>query len=237
MDELPNSLHTALQCISQFCLFHGTDFHEKQGQKGEKGDVGPPGPLGPVGVRGPIGIVGPAGPKGNRGATGIPGYRGRPGEKGEKGETVLTNRLSSLPQYKPAAHLHSTNGKGYLKNIGTVIQWGRAKNGSFLNDGMTYRSGYLTVPKAGIYHIYSQIVCEPDYNDYCGLSIYAKDTRTHAGYAYYKQRGQTVGDQTVSVSALRKMSQYESIGVIAQGNGYFWFGDADRTFFGAVCLN
>jgi hypothetical protein len=208
---------------------------------GEKGSVGPIGPPGKVGPRGETGISGPKGSK---------------GEKGSKGDSnvlaikMLQTRLTSAERIisnllmqtaRPAAHLYGSDIGQH--SYGHVFQWLSGRSGEFVDNGMNYTNGYLTVPKPGLYYIYVQVNCDPDQNSWCGYSIRVNGNTVINNYVEHSSSAiNIIHGQTSESGLLRKLNAGDRLSVTTRHIDYFGSGETSyhigsQSFFGAVWLS
>jgi hypothetical protein len=177
----------------------------EKGQKGSSGPRGVEGADGEPGVAGHTGPFGPRGPKGEKGSKGIAGLTGPRGPQGVPGDPIDDETLQkyfnpvkslqaevalikkSLDEEDPAFHLHGSHTTGTYNNGYVVTQWHTHSSGQWyspiLRGGMTYSSGYITIPKDGLYYIYAQLHYNPQSGQtWCGFRIDLSNT--HIDYAY-----------------------------------------------------
>lgn len=118
-------------------------------------------------------------------------------------------------------------------SIDDVFQWGNLSDGSFLDNGMTYSNGIITVPKDGLYYIYAQVLCSPGgFSTWCGYTINVNgfSISNH----YFNPLAQT-GDESVVGGLLRKLNTGDELSVNAHVTGIYYL-DL-RSYFGAFFLS
>jgi hypothetical protein len=188
-----------------------------------------------------------SGEKGSVGPIGPPGKVGPRGEKGSKSDSnvlaikMLQTRLTSAERIissltaPPAAHLYGNGERRYRD--GYMCQWLNGDSGEFLNNGMNYTNGYLTVPKPGLYYIYVQVNCDPDQNSWCGYSIRVNGNTVTEHHVDQTSSGLDVlNGQTSESGLLRKLNAGDRLSVTARNTGFFHI-RYNQSFFGAVWLS
>ena len=93
---------------------------------------------------------------------------------------------------------------------------------------MTYSSGYITVPRTGLYYLYAQVSC--DASNWCGHSI-----RVNGNSITVHEHGSTqdvLKFQTIVSGLLRKLNGGDKLSVIARNSAI-----TTKSFFGAVWLS
>jgi hypothetical protein len=194
-----------------------------------------------------------SGEKGSVGPIGPPGKVGPRGEKGSKSDSnvlaikMLQTRLTSAERIissltaPPAAHLYGNGERRYRD--GYMCQWLNGDSGEFLNNGMNYTNGYLTVPKPGLYYIYVQVNCDPDQNSWCGYSIRVNGNTVINNYVEHSSSAiNIIHGQTSESGLLRKLNAGDRLSVTTRHIDYFGSGETSyhigsQSFFGAVWLS
>eukprot|EP00118_Oscarella_pearsei_P023172 m.273826 g.273826 ORF g.273826 m.273826 type:complete len:267 (+) comp40580_c1_seq2:794-1594(+) len=218
------------------------------GQKGEKGVIGPRGQQGLDGTPGPPGHLGSSGPrgfKGDKGQQGLPGYKGERGPQGIAGPEMSDETLKAyfdpvkllqqevsqikkrLETEKPIAHLRGSYVFDYRTlSSGTPVPFWSP---SFLEGGMTYRNGELTVPQSGIYYIYAQLWVYPtSSNSGSGFRLFVNSSPVARIYSGSPARSQF----TQYSGVLWKLQKGDTIKTVIQYMNRYYFGSTS-SYFGA----
>lgn len=113
-----------------------------------------------------------------------------------------------------------------------LVYWA---NGGILDDGMTYANGHLTVPKDGLYFIYSSIACKSGTNTFCGHRIKVNGGTVALGF-HSPESSRPFA--TIVVNRMCKLRKGDRISLVVTGRDsqYGLAGYPDASFLGAVHL-
>ncbi|XP_062513694.1 lymphotoxin-alpha-like isoform X2 [Corticium candelabrum] len=217
-----------------------------KGDKGENGIVGPrgmKGVSGKIGVRGPPGLEGERGEKGEGGESlrvadieetittlidhKLAALNSTLWSKMEQlSEEIPPQDQSGIGSgteltedfEKPAAHL-AGNGVGGYYRYGIIIQWYTASGSvwsPFLQGGMKYSNGYITVPQRGLYYVYAQLHYDHRNSSSfsAGFSIRFNGKSRTGAYRYTQDKGDYHTHYTGRIISLNKgdrLSLYFSV--------------------------
>ena len=101
---------------------------------------------------------------------------------------------------------------------------------------MKYSSGYITVPRTGLYYVYVQVNCDPDGSSWCGYSIRVNGnsiTEQHYNQGAFNQ--DVLRGQTSESGLLRKLNGGDKLSVTARNSAYYYI--SNQSFFGGVWLS
>ncbi|XP_062513699.1 lymphotoxin-alpha-like isoform X2 [Corticium candelabrum] len=233
-----------------------------KGDKGENGIVGPQGmkgTRGPPGLEGERGEKGEGGDKGERGESlrvtdieetittlidnklaalnsslwrkmeqlseEIP-----PQDQEMVSGTELTEELE-----KPAAHLVGNGDEGHYY-LGTITQW-YATSGSlwspFLQGGMKYSNGYITVPQHSLYYVYAQLSYQNISLCYqAGFSIQVNWNSRAWTFSYTQE---SANFHTHYMGRIISLNKGDSLSLYVTNSCYYIFSSLS-SFFGAFKL-
>ena len=104
----------------------------------------------------------------------------------------------------------------------------------FLQGGMKYRKGYITVPQRGLYYVYAQLYYHHSSSSYlsAGFSIHVNGNSRIAAYRYT----QDIGDfHTHYTGRIISLNKGDRLSLYVTNSCYYYF-TSSRSFFGAFKL-
>ena len=130
---------------------------------------------------------------------------------------------------------------------GGLFEWQSSGNGSFIQGGMIYYSGYLTVPKNGLYYVYAQVHCTPNEYSSCGYNINVNMAKAQEHHfesydGYYRY---PVSSLTSESGLLTKLEMGDRLSVTARVSANYnptatptpvYFYMNFQSYFGAILL-
>ncbi|XP_062519965.1 collagen alpha-1(XI) chain-like [Corticium candelabrum] len=228
------------------------------GSTGPRGIEGADGTPGPPGHAGAIGLPGQRGHKGERG---LPGYKGEQGPQGVPGPEMSESTLQTyfapvaslhqkvaklnttlqtlLQNYSErsepvAAHLYGSSASATISSGTLITYWSTSTSQpGFLSGGMKYDGGFITVPHAGIYYVYSQFWFDlRSGQNYCGFIVKLNDKYLARSRIY--QANPSTYDESQYTGFLVVMEKGDRLSVVAAYTCYLEFYQYSQTaFFGA----
>ncbi|XP_062513702.1 tumor necrosis factor ligand superfamily member 6-like [Corticium candelabrum] len=139
---------------------------------------------------------------------------------------------------RPAAHLVGNRSSGYY-SPGIITQWytkSISVGSPFLQGGMKYRKGYITVPQSGLYYVYAQLYYGHRGVSYrnAGYSIRTTGNRhREAEVFYYSQH--INDDNTHYTGRIYSLNKGDRLLLHFDTYCYYYF-PTSRSFFGAFKL-
>ncbi|XP_062519957.1 pulmonary surfactant-associated protein D-like [Corticium candelabrum] len=232
------------------------------GPRGLEGTDGTPGPPGHPGVQGP------PGQRGHKGERGFSGFKGEQGPQGIAGPemtdatlqryfkpvTALQREVENLRnkfeiimrsfnacciEEKPAAHLYGSGTSATLSTGTRVTYWSTSTSPpGFLRGGTVYNNGYITVPRDGLYYVYSQFWYDRSSGSsqyFCSFYIKLNGSNNIGRAIHYRQNpGSRDESQYTGVTVM--LTANDRLSVIVGSGCRYEFYTYDMAFFGAFYI-
>ncbi|XP_062520049.1 collagen alpha-2(I) chain-like [Corticium candelabrum] len=231
------------------------------GARGLEGTDGTPGPPGHPGLQGP------PGQRGHKGERGFPGFKGEQGPQGIAGpemtdatlqryfnpvatlqnkvedlrnkfETIMRSFNACCIEEKPAAHLYGSGASATLLSGTHVTYWSTSTSPpGFLRGGTVYNNGYITVPRDGLYYVYSQFWYDRQLSSHNWCSFYIKlnDSNNIGRTAHYRQNP-SGRDESQYTGVTVMLTANDRLSVTVERKCYYKFYASGCTFFGAFYI-
>ena len=106
-----------------------------------------------------------------------------------------------------------------------------------LRGGMTYSSGYITVPKDGVYYVYAQMYVDPQSGQtWCGFYMYVNDSYYIQSIQHFREPStSTTRDDLLYSGVLKMLNKGDRLSVKSIYTCYFLM-SSSRSHFGAFLL-
>jgi len=132
---------------------------------------------------------------------------------------------------KPSAHIEAADKGPVSYNPGSVLKdWDTSNTNSYLDGGMTYSEGELTVPTTGLYYIYAQIY----FRDTEGrIHVQVNDKLVILMEPSYKDKGP---EETIESGGLFKLKAGDAIKLILHHGPATIYMGTGHTYFGAILV-
>ena len=105
---------------------------------------------------------------------------------------------------------------------------------------MTYNGGYITVPEGGLYYIYAQIICDPDYDGWYGYEIRVNGISISSSYDGQGHGHEDATDKkTLAAGLLRRLNAGDRLSVTdtsPRNSSTVYDLHGTRSYFGAFRL-
>ena len=124
-------------------------------------------------------------------------------------------------------------------NAGTrVTYWSTSKSSpGFLRGGTVYKNGYITVPRDGLYYVYSQFWYDQQSSsqNYCSFHIKLNDSN-NIGRAHHYRKNPISYDQSQYTGVTVMLTANDRLSVTVGHTCYYEFYSDSRAFFGAFYI-
>ncbi|XP_062520155.1 uncharacterized protein LOC134195163 [Corticium candelabrum] len=146
--------------------------------------------------------------------------------------------MHAVLKKKPAAHLYGSGVASTLSS-GTVTYWSTSTlPPGFLRGGTVYNNGYITVPRDGLYYVYSQFWYDRSSGssqNYCSFYIKLNDSNNIGITRHYRQNPNG-GDESQYTGVTVMLTANDRLSVTVGHTCRYEFHTGGSTFFGAFYI-
>ena len=128
----------------------------------------------------------------------------------------------------------------FCMNAGThVTYWSSTSTSTpgFLRGGIVYNNGYITVPRDGLYYVYSQFLYDRSLGKKNSCSFYIKlNDSNNIGRTYHNRENPKAGDESQYTGVTVMLTANDRLSVTAGNTCRYEFFSDCRAFFGAFYI-
>ena len=123
-------------------------------------------------------------------------------------------------------------------NAGTVTYWSTSTSPpGFLRGGTVYNNGYITVPRDGLYYVYSQFWYDRQSSSHYYCSFYIKlNDSNNIGITLHYRHNPNSGDESQYTGVTVMLTANDRLSVTMGHTCRYEFHTGGHTFFGAFYI-